>query len=115
MTKDPGNDVLPTVHHRRPLDLNLARVPRGQVFVIVERCKGCGYCIEFCPQRVLDISQDINAKGYHYPVVPKDLKDGCTHCGFCNLVCPDMAIYTEEIEEKGVENLGRYEPDTPED
>jgi 2-oxoglutarate ferredoxin oxidoreductase subunit delta len=82
---------------RKPLDLSTANVPRGQVYVIPGRCKGCGYCIEFCPTQVLVESKDINAKGYHYAVV----RDGegylCVNCQFCNLVCPEMAIYTEEV------------------
>lgn len=84
---------------RKPLDLASAKVPQGQVFVIPGRCKGCGYCIEFCPKGVLEDSTDINAKGYHYPVVKRDEGYHCIHCQFCNLVCPEMAIYTEEVGE----------------
>lgn len=83
--------------HREPMDLSTARVPQGQVFVIPGRCKGCGYCIEFCPKEVLGTSTDINAKGYHYPVVAGGKEAECIHCGFCDVVCPEFAIYTEEI------------------
>ena len=54
---------------RIPLDSSVVRVPVGQVYVIPERCKGCRFCIEFCPEQVLAESEGMNAKGYHYPVV----------------------------------------------
>lgn len=82
---------------RRPVDLDSARVVRGQVYIIPGRCKGCGYCIEFCPHQVLEESEGINAKGYHYAVVAEGRGAECIHCQFCNLVCPEMAIYTEEV------------------
>jgi 2-oxoglutarate ferredoxin oxidoreductase subunit delta len=69
----------------------------GQVYVIPGRCKGCGYCIEFCPENVLTESQDINIKGYRYAVVAEGKTEACIHCGFCDLVCPEFAIYTKEI------------------
>lgn len=83
---------------RQPLDLSSANQPRGQVYIIPGRCKGCGYCIEFCPTQVLKESDGINAKGYHYAVVRAENGYYCINCQFCNLVCPEMAIYTEEIK-----------------
>ncbi len=82
--------------HRRPLDGDRVSVPTGQVFVIVERCKGCRFCVEFCPEEVLAESTAINAKGYHYPVVAPEKENACINCAFCKLVCPEFAIYTEE-------------------
>ncbi len=38
------------VYARTPLGLAQVQVPRGQVYIIPERCKGCEICIEFCPQ-----------------------------------------------------------------
>lgn len=82
---------------RRPLDLATVRIPTGQVFIIPERCKGCKFCIEFCPEQVLTESEAMNAKGYHYPVVAAGKERSCVNCGFCRLVCPEFAIYTEEV------------------
>lgn len=82
---------------RVPIDLTSAKVPTGEVSVIPERCKGCGYCIAFCPEQVLTVSEGINPKGYHYPEVAEGKESSCVHCGFCNLVCPDMAIFTREV------------------
>lgn len=82
---------------RKPMDLSYAKVPQGQVYVIPERCKECRFCVEFCPQGMLAFSTEINAKGYHYPVIREGREKDCIHCGFCNLVCPEFAIFTEEL------------------
>ena len=42
---------------------------KGQVAITVERCKGCGFCVEFCPTHVLALSSAFNSKGYHPPHV----------------------------------------------
>ncbi len=84
------------VSERQPLNAAAFPVPRGQVYVIVERCKGCDFCIEFCPRDVLEQSEGINSRGYHYPVVAEGKGDECVHCQFCTLVCPEFAIYTDE-------------------
>jgi 2-oxoglutarate ferredoxin oxidoreductase subunit delta len=84
---------------RRPLNYHQATQPRGQVFVIPDRCKGCKFCIEFCPADVLELSREINAKGYHYPVVRIDRSQSCIHCQFCDLVCPELAIFTQPVQE----------------
>ena len=83
---------------RRPMDLDRARIPVGQVHVIPARCKECGFCVGFCPEQVLAFSVDTNAKGYHYPEIAPDKQGACVHCGFCNLVCPELAIFTVELE-----------------
>jgi 2-oxoglutarate ferredoxin oxidoreductase subunit delta len=87
---------------RRPLDLDKYPIPRGQVYTIPNRCKGCNFCIEFCPEDVLAESPNTNAKGYHYPMVAEGKEEACVNCGFCRLICPDFAIYTEEIGRKEV-------------
>jgi 2-oxoglutarate ferredoxin oxidoreductase subunit delta len=81
---------------REPMDLRLARVPIGRVHVIPGRCKQCGYCLSYCPTQVLVYSEDVNAKGYHYPVVAEEKSDACVQCGFCDLICPELAIYTTD-------------------
>ena len=97
---------------RRPLDVDSAQLPTGRVFVIPDRCKGCDYCIRFCPKNVLTQSAEINARGYHYPVVAEGMGDACVHCRFCNLICPEMAIYTEDASEEDAPPSG--ENPTPE-
>ena len=84
---------------RRPLDQEARerQQPRGLIHLILDRCKGCRFCVEFCPQDVLVLGEGMNAKGYHYPVVAPGKEDACVACGFCTLVCPEFAIFTEEI------------------
>ena len=60
----------------------------GTTFVDAELCKGCGFCIEFCPTTALEFSSEFNTKGYHYPVLERE--PGCDMCG---LYCPDFAIF----------------------
>ncbi len=82
---------------RQPMDLPLAQVPVGRVHVIAERCKECSFCIAYCPTDVLVYSDDINAKGYHYPIVAEGKESSCVNCHFCDLICPELAIYTTEV------------------
>jgi len=64
---------------------------RGTVYINLDRCKGCGFCIAFCPPHVLEFSSDFNAHGYHPPRLANP--GGCTGCDLCGLYCPDFAIY----------------------
>ncbi|HKK96237.1 MAG TPA: 4Fe-4S binding protein [Anaerovoracaceae bacterium] len=52
-------------------------------------CKGCGYCVEFCPKDVLELVND--------RIHIKD-ESLCIKCGLCEMRCPDYAIYLEESE-----------------
>jgi 2-oxoglutarate ferredoxin oxidoreductase subunit delta len=88
---------------RQPLDKDRIRITYGIVHVIDERCKGCGFCIEFCPRGLLEISAQTNSKGYHPPEVNDDIH--CTDCGLCELLCPDFAIYVEEGEPRAPERV----------
>jgi len=78
------------------LDAVAFPVSNGQVHVVAQRCKGCSFCIEFCPRDVLVESEETNAKGFHFPVVAQDKVEDCAHCEFCTIVCPEFAIYTVE-------------------
>ena len=82
------------VFARTPLDIEKVIIPRGQVYLIPERCKGCEVCVQFCPQDVLCISEDRNEKGYLIPMVAVGMETKCVNCEFCTLVCPEFAIYT---------------------
>jgi len=61
-----------------------------------DRCKGCGLCVEVCPKHVLEISGEVNARGYFpaYQARPQD----CIHCSLCCIICPDVAITISETE-----------------
>ncbi len=76
---------------RKPLDADSYRPPRGEVHILPERCKGCHFCVEFCPKDVLDESEAFNSKGYHPPEVVRP--EACVGCRLCELLCPEFAIY----------------------
>jgi 2-oxoglutarate ferredoxin oxidoreductase subunit delta len=81
------------------MDLERAGVPQGEVHVIAERCKECGYCIEYCPEQVLVYTRDINSRGYHFPMVAEDKAMACVLCKFCDLICPELAIHTSDVSD----------------
>jgi len=84
---------------RKPLDAERKKSPHGNVHVIFERCKGCGFCIAYCPRHVLEVSDEFNRKGYHPPVVAHP--EQCVNCRLCEALCPEFAIWNtlDESEE----------------
>jgi len=64
---------------------------KGTVYITEERCKGCQFCVVFCPTDALSMAGRLNAKGYPLPDLtsPED----CNGCDLCGLYCPDFAIY----------------------
>ena len=93
------------VYWRQPLDRDSIQVPHGIIHIIEERCKGCGFCVEFCPRDVLIMSKRTNARGYHPPELIED--SHCINCGLCTLLCPDFAIY---VESGGTQPPDKVEP-----
>jgi len=87
------------VFSRTPLDLDTVHIPRGNVYIILSRCKDCKLCIELCPQDVLQVSDDLTDKGYHYPQIAPGKETSCVHCEFCTMICPEFAIFTLEVQE----------------
>jgi 2-oxoglutarate ferredoxin oxidoreductase subunit delta len=81
------------------LDSKDLKHPKADISLIKDQCKGCGYCIEFCPKKVFEESEEINARGVHPPRIVDDSK--CILCCFCTAVCPDFAIYVVERESDG--------------
>lgn len=62
---------------------------KGTIHVAIDICKGCEICIGECPQESLALSEQINKNGYRFAVL---VKENCTGCVNCALVCPDAAI-----------------------
>jgi 2-oxoglutarate ferredoxin oxidoreductase subunit delta len=71
---------------------------KGTVTINKNWCKGCGYCVKYCPTNVLELSKGYNAKGYHPPEV-KSAED-CRNCGYCELICPEFAIFVLKTKEE---------------
>jgi len=90
---------------RQPLDRDRIQVPLGIVHIIDDRCKGCGFCVTFCPRDVLVMSKQANSKGYYPPELIDD--SHCVNCGLCALLCPDFAIY---VENGGLHHPEKIEP-----
>jgi len=67
-----------------------------KVIIEKERCKGCTLCVIYCPRKRIKMSQELNKYGSLYAVF-SDVKDNegdlsCNSCGFCYIVCPEVAI-----------------------
>jgi 2-oxoglutarate ferredoxin oxidoreductase subunit delta len=88
---------------RRPLDYDKLEIPQGEIHIIKERCKGCGFCVEYCPKDVLELSAEFNTKGYHPPQVTKE--NTCVHCGLCEMICPEFAIFVTEKPKEEVRKV----------
>jgi 2-oxoglutarate ferredoxin oxidoreductase subunit delta len=89
---------------RTPFDHDPTAEPLGQVYIDKERCKGCGYCIEYCQRDVLTIGSELSSKGYQLAAV----KDGarCLACGFCEFICPEFALKLVVRTSPAMDNKG---------
>jgi 2-oxoglutarate ferredoxin oxidoreductase subunit delta len=83
-------------NRNKPFGFDKPQVPKGEIIIIEDRCKGCAFCVEYCPNDVLQLSIRFNKKGYHPPEVVDSEK--CVNCGFCRMICPEFAIFTMEVE-----------------
>jgi 2-oxoglutarate ferredoxin oxidoreductase subunit delta len=76
---------------------------KGQIHVHRDQCKGCGFCVEYCPRDVLELSEEFNKKGYHPPRIKNE--EECCYCQLCEAICPEFSIFvTLKSEEEEVEN-----------
>jgi 2-oxoglutarate ferredoxin oxidoreductase subunit delta len=76
---------------QKPAIIERFIMAKGTVEIVVERCKACGFCVEFCPTKVLALSSAFNSKGYHTPYLIHPEK--CSGCDLCGMYCPDFAIF----------------------
>ncbi len=81
---------------RTPLDAETIASHEGEVFIVEDRCKGCAWCVEYCPCDVLVMSEAFNRKGYHPPEVVK--RGECVNCNLCEMICPEFAIFSVAAE-----------------
>ena len=92
---------------RKPFDHTEKTVAPTKIHIDKERCKGCRYCVEFCPRKVLTIGSEIGPRGYNLATVSDEGK--CSACGFCELICPEFAIKLSENSGKStdIENAAK--------
>ena len=69
------------------------------VRVLVEYCKGCGFCVDVCPVQALELSDELSPLAVYPPRQKADVT--CTGCLACALMCPDAAIEVVEVEDAG--------------
>ncbi len=51
-------------------------------------CKGCGICIELCPERVISLG----GRADRMDGVDRILSEKCRGCRLCEAYCPDFAV-----------------------
>ncbi len=76
-------------------------LPVPRLEVVSYLCKGCGLCIEHCPQKVIEFSDRFNDMGYKYAMYTGE---GCTGCGVCFYCCPEpgaIIVYKKAKKNKG--------------
>lgn len=56
-----------------------------------EQCMGCGNCLKWCPNHLLRLAYERNAKGVHYIVNINP--NACVSCGTCETMCTAGAIH----------------------
>lgn len=54
------------------------------------RCKGCGICVNFCPKKVLVVTE------LEKVAIVEGKENDCIKCGQCEMRCPDYAIFVEK-------------------
>ena len=71
---------------------------KGAIVVDIEKCKGCGVCIVDCPNDVIELSDNVNGKGFHYLYMKNP--DACIGCSNCAIVCPDgvITVYRKKMD-----------------
>ncbi len=68
---------------------------KGLIEVDIQKCKGCGVCVENCPTSSIQLSKLVNNKGYHYSEM---VNDSCIGCANCAVVCPDSVITVYRVK-----------------
>jgi 2-oxoglutarate ferredoxin oxidoreductase subunit delta len=68
------------------------------VVIDTERCKGCQFCIAFCPKGILKLASRINRMGYTPAELNEETSKECSGCAICALMCPDVAITVHRLK-----------------
>ncbi|MCK4233674.1 4Fe-4S binding protein [candidate division WOR-3 bacterium] len=63
-----------------------------KITIDIKWCKGCGLCVNYCPQKILYLADD-------FKVHVSDESE-CIGCHICEFRCPDFAIFVNEVKKK---------------
>lgn len=77
-----------------------------KVRIDIERCTGCGTCIDICPEKVFELQEEKEIKVSK--VVAENL---CFACRACEVRCPERAIAITGFEMLKVDTLPEYPPE----
>ena len=78
--------------------------PKGTIKLNEDLCKGCSYCVAFCPSNALSMGGRMNKKGYHLPELVDPML--CNGCDMCGMYCPDFAIFGINFKKQQKEKKG---------
>ena len=53
-------------------------------------CKGCGFCVKYCPKNILELGTLRIKHGHLFQNVTDESK--CISCAMCATICPEGAI-----------------------
>lgn len=76
-------------------------MPKSEIIIHQQYCKGCGYCEFFCPQNCIIITgEKLSPEGFLLPTFWH--QESCKGCGICAQMCPEFAIevYRINVEKK---------------
>src|SRR3974390_3377244 len=76
---------------RSTCEENMSAPPRCGVIIDVEKCKGCGLCVDSCPPGCLKLAPELSKYGVHPATYSGE---GCTGCGACFYCCPEPGAIT---------------------
>lgn len=62
------------------------------------QCKGCGLCIEACPEHIVEFAEVFNQHGVRPAKLVDDTLARCIACGNCAVVCPDGVVTVENVK-----------------
>ena len=65
---------------------------KAKIEIDREACKGCLYCVEACPKKMIVVDERLNGKGYYPARFDDGEKNECTGCSMCAVICPEAAI-----------------------
>ena len=80
---------------------NAIKFANGRAFISREDCKGCGMCVDACPNNLIELvpydsEYIVQCFSREKGKVVKDMcKAGCIGCGICEKMCPVGAILLE--------------------